>query len=72
MSLGMGKTNGNDHKTQARNAAAQAPAASAESLDFEQPKYSRQVTLLTMLSVLVGATALILLANLLIGRKKEL
>ena len=53
MSLGMGKTNGNDHKTQARNAAAQAAAASAESLDFEQPKYSRQVTLLTMLSVLL-------------------
>ena len=53
MSLGMGKTNGNDRKTQARNAAAQVAAASAESLDFEQPKYSRQVTLLTMLSVLL-------------------
>ncbi len=53
MSLGMGKTNGNDRKTHARNAAAQVAAASAESLDFEQPKYSRQVTLLTMLSVLL-------------------
>ena len=49
MSLGMG--NGNDGKTPARYAAAQAAAAHGD--DFEQPKYSRQVTLLTMLSVLL-------------------
>lgn len=46
----MGLRNGNDRKTPARYAAAQAAAASE---DFEQPKYSRQVTLLTMLSVLL-------------------
>jgi EmrB/QacA subfamily drug resistance transporter len=49
MSLGMGS--GNGHTTPARSEAATAVAATEEV--FEQPKYSREVTLLTMLSVLL-------------------